>query len=330
MPKQHSTFIRLECYAREAPHRKNSRERKSSIAGVFGEMMRLEGCCPHIDEPKVPTVVFGDPDLVLTNIVDQAGHAVDKVDKHLKTTALVAAAGVVTYPVPRLDVESNLEERTKCAHWWRRTQGWLTKYFGDTLQLIVVHRDEEYFHAHFVVVPRIGPDRRLNIGQVHPGEQAQRAAQEAGESPRQQKRAYQTAMSAFIDCYYEDVMVEFGFARHGPGKFRVDRRGWRAIKAQTQFVADKTAALIEREEEINRAARETAMAQIAAAKAAFARHVETIRAEATQRIATLEARNHSLAAALASRDSVITELQTQLATLEQEVSHYRNAYRQAG
>jgi len=329
MTKQ-CTFIRLESFARTGPHKKNSRRRKASVAGVFGEMVRTPGFCPHIAEPKPPAIVFGDPAVVLKSVLDQADRAIERTGKRLRSTALIAVCGVVSFPTPRVIVEADPKERERCERWWRQTRRWLEDHFGDALKLIVIHRDETYIHAHFAVVPNLGTDRRIDIGQVHPGEKAQRAARAAGEHPKLQKAAFKAAMSAFIDCYYEGVLMDFGVARIGPGKLRVDRRAWAAMKAQLEAIANRKEALIAEEQKIRQAAGASVAEQVAAATAAFGRQLETVKAKAIQRIQELEARNCSLVRDVEARDALVAELRTRLSALEAEIADYRAAYRLAG
>lgn len=332
MKKEMTPFIRLEGFARTAPHKKNSRERKSSVAGIFGEMLRQKGFCPHIPETDVkdPKIVFGDPEAVLQEILGQAGAAVDKRGRKLKSTSLVMCAGVVSYPIPQRFVEADAEERARHARWWAMTRLWLANYFGERLRLIVVHEDEEHPHAHFVVVPVLGPDRQIRIGDVHPGERAQRAAKEESRSPKQQQEAFERAMTEFIDAYYDDVLLELGFARFGPELLRLDRPGWKLLKKQLMMVAEKSRQI---EATVAKAAAEAearADARVAAIRAAAAEQVMQVRRQAALALQSMKQENEQLRAKVTGQEAHIAEVSRCVAELEDEVSEYRIAYRRAG
>ncbi len=117
------------------------------------------------------------------------------------------------------------------------TKTWLHKEFRLRLKLIVGHWDEEYPNWHWAAVPTLGPDRRIRIGDVHPGHRAEQQCRDAGGTRREQKQAHQQAMTLFQDRYYEDVAVHFGFARFGPRRQRLTRSQWMAQTKQLRALA---------------------------------------------------------------------------------------------
>lgn len=277
-------FIRIEAYARVAPHKKNSRERKQSIDGVFGEMMRRPDCCPHVPDPKEPQVLYGDPRTVLKEAMEQAASALEKREKRLRTTGLALVAGVISYPVPRAHVERDAQERARCDRWLAKSQAWLHQKFGDRFKLLVAHWDEPYVNAHFVCLPSLGPDRRLRIGDVHPGHRAAQACDDAGGSKRKQKKAHQEAMTQFVDEFYQGVVIEFGFARFGRKRQRLDRDGWKAQTKQLRALADSQEKLRHLQQGLKSAAEKTLAAAIAEAEDRAARLVAEMEAAANRKI----------------------------------------------
>jgi hypothetical protein len=272
------------------------------MAGVLAELIRAPDACPHVQEPKPPELVYGnDPVEVWEEAYALADQAVDAAGAKLKATALVILVGVASYPVPRIVVEQDADERARFNRWRSNTIAWLREMFGPGLRLVVGHWDEPYPHIHFAVLPTVGADRRLRIGDIHPGHGAAQRCKDARGSRRDQKQAYQQAMSAFQDSYYDDVIAEFGFARLGPARQRLDRHGWKAQTKQARAIArahDKlardrhriaaTAAQLVADNLA--AARKEAAAQVAAIKAAAAQKIENAR----EQISELTAQNTML------------------------------------
>jgi hypothetical protein len=321
-------FIHVECWARRAPHKKNSRRRKACMAGVLAELIRAPDACPHVRDPKTPELIYGDdPVNVWEEAYALADQAVDAAGARLKATALVILVGVASYPVPRSIVEQESDERARFDRWRENTIAWLREMFGPGLRVVVGHWDEPYAHLHFAVLPTLEADRRLRIGQVHPGHQAEVDCREARGSRREQKQAHQRAMSAFQDSYYDVVVAEFGFARLGPRQQRIDRDGWAAQTKQLRALArardrlahdqQNTAATAAREvaERTAQTQREAA-AQVAAIEAAAAEKHERMRSRALARISQLTAENGALNAEVKRRDAIVADLTQRLAVLE--------------
>jgi hypothetical protein len=321
-------FIHIECWARRAPHKKNSTLRKASMAGVLAELIRAPDACPHVQAPKAPELIYGDdPVKVWEEAYALADQAVDSAGAKLKATALVILVGVASYPVPRSVVEQEPDERARFKRWRENTIAWLREMFGPGLRVVVGHWDEPYPHIHFAVLPTLGADRRLRIGEIHPGHGAAQRCKEARGSRRDQKQAYQQAMSAFQDDYHDDVIAEFGFARLGPARQRLDRDGWKAQTKQMRAIASAHGKLArDRHRIAEMAARQVAertaeaqreaAAQAAANEATAAERFERMRQRALARIKQLVAENGTLHAAVKRRDAAMADLTQRLALLE--------------
>lgn len=74
---------------------------------------------------------------------------------------------------------------------------WLQTEFGEHLRSVAEHTDEVHAHLHFCVV---NPDGG-NVKHLHPGFRAAKDAQ----TPKEQRLAYNTAMRAFQDRFWEHV-----------------------------------------------------------------------------------------------------------------------------
>lgn len=155
-------FLHIETYGRKGARKKNSTARKSSITGVQDEMIRIPYAC--IAEPLPPLVLFGmQPEDAFALATERADHAIDKIDRKLRCGAPVVVVGVASWPEPVLDLKSD-QEKMKRYHQWRdETVRWLAHRWGDDLKTVVQHLDEAYPHLHFIVVPKLSPDRRLRI-----------------------------------------------------------------------------------------------------------------------------------------------------------------------
>lgn len=321
-------FIRAECWARKGPHQKNSTRRKPSADGILGELIRRPDACPHVSDPRPPEILYGDdPTEVWGQAYAQAAQAVDRAGAKLKSTALIMVVGVATYPVARSIVERDPGERQKFDRWNATTIAWLKEEYGTRLKLVVAHWDEAYPHVHYAVLPTLGPDRRIDIGEVHPGHRAEKKCSDARGSRREQKQAHQAAMTAFQDRYYESVAIAFGFARFGPKRQRLDRDQWRARTKQLQALAASHEKLRRDEEQIKAAAarrvaenaanaQKKAAEHVGAVEAAAAQKIEQVRQNALMRIRNLNAHNRALNDELTHRDALLAEQEERIAALE--------------
>jgi hypothetical protein len=197
----------------------------------------------------------------------------------------------------------------------------------DRLISVVGHSDEPYPHIHFAALPTLDADRRLRISEVHPGHRAEQQCRDAGGTRRQQKQAYQQAMTDFQDRYYEDTVIEFGFARFGPRRQRLDRAAWKAQTKQLRALAAAQGTLAnDRQRIVARAARlltdhiakaqKKAAIQVAEVKAAAAQRIERTEQHAREQIGGLTTQNAVLNAELKHRGGLVSELTERLSALE--------------
>lgn len=89
----------------------------------------------------------------------------------------------------------------------------------------------------YVVNPEGG-----NVKDLHPGFRAAKGAQ----TSKEQRLAYNTAMRAFQDRFWEHVAGPSGLARLGPDRQRMSRAQWTRVK----FGLPAQAALLQRTREI--------------------------------------------------------------------------------
>lgn len=218
---------------KESP-RKPDRQ-KISVGDVIGEALRDEGCTPHIDEPMPPNYLYGNEDAVRNlpvqielrcNEWTRLGHATVRKDAH------VLLAGIASYA--REDMEADPKGYQK---WKEANITFLKKKFGDQLQAVVEHLDEEHPHIHFYVLPTLGqsPDaKQIHAGFIAAADKAAELA-ELETDPKKKKacilhkdvgKAYKAAMTLEQDQYFEQVGHSLGMLRVGPKRERLSREAW--------------------------------------------------------------------------------------------------------
>lgn len=143
-------------------------------------------------------------------------------------------AGVASYPHGGIEY----------SYWKQSALEWLQTECGEHLRTVAEHTDEAHPHLYFYVV---NPDGG-NVKDLHPGFRAAKGAQ----TPKEQRLAYNTAMRAFQDRFWEHVAGPSGLARLGPGRLRMSRAQWTRVK----FGLSAQAALLQRASEITRGAGE--------------------------------------------------------------------------
>lgn len=180
---------------------------------VLAEVNREPQACLHVLSPKAPILLRG-PSLAELEIEIGAihGRSTDVAGRRLRKDASVLLAGVASYPHAGVEYE----------YWKQCAVEWLQLEFGEHLRSVVEHIDEAHPHLHFYVVnPAEG-----NVKNLHPGFRAAKGAQ----TPKEQRLAYNTAMRAFQDRFWEHVAGPSGLARLGPGRQRMSRAQWKQVK----------------------------------------------------------------------------------------------------
>jgi hypothetical protein len=286
-----NAFLHIERYSRKGPHKKNSRLRKPSMGGILDELIRKPDACLHVEAPKPAVIIYGgDPSAVWDEAYELASRAVDKAGHRLKNTASIIVVGIVSWPVPRSQVENDETEKAKCERWIADTCAWLTQEFGAVLKLVVRHSDEPYEHVHFALLPTLGQDHRLFIGSIHPGDKAARDCDEEGGTRRQQKNAYDKAMKALQDRYSENVGEKHGLARLGPRRQRLTRDEWKTRKQQIDALAAAHEKVIKYAKDLKISADRRVADRIAEVEHQASLTAATIEADARQRMESLKSK----------------------------------------
>jgi len=154
----------------------------------------------------------------------------DPMGRRLRADAPIIAAGVISMPADRLADWPKYRDQVLEA---------LREEYGDRLRSVIEHKDEPHPHLHFCAVPKPGE----GVEAVHPGYRAQQAARRAKAPPRDVKAAYCAAMRDWQDRLYAKVSAQWGLARLGPRRQRLDRGEWHAQKAALDAVAEARRAV---------------------------------------------------------------------------------------
>jgi hypothetical protein len=310
-------FLHIERYGREGAHKKNSSARKSAMFDIRDEMIRAPHACSHVVEPLPPHVLPGmTPEETFALADERAGLAVDKRGYKLRCDAPVVIAGVASWPELVVEVDNDPEKLKRYQQWRDETLAWLKRQWGDDLKCVVEHLDEPRPHVHFVVVPKLDPDRRLRIASIHPGHRAAEKAAEAGGKGSDQKKAYKAAMVRLQDDYYDYVSAKFGLVRIGPRIQRLTRTEWKEKQRQAEalaqahtrvqtFVADVKAKARHHVATRTAEADQAAQAKIDVITTQSHHRVTMLKHEAMKRITGLKGRVAELEGTLSHKDAII-------------------------
>lgn len=223
-------FAHIEGYARQGS-KQGKGPRKWSISDVAAEAMREPDACPHVEQPKPPTVLHGcSPDEAARQAEAWADNSRDAKGRRLRKDGLCLLAGVVSLPADR------------AADWpaYRAASvAWLRHQYGERLRSVVEHTDEAHPHLHFYAVPL--PGERFET--LHAGRLAASRAAEGGAVKGKQNEAYKRAMRHWQDDFAVQVAAPFGLSRFGPGKRRLTRAEWQQEQQQALALAKARKAL---------------------------------------------------------------------------------------
>lgn len=229
-------FIHLEAYSRKSD--KSGR----SVHWVLDEAERKPGACPHVENPELPSVVYGCTIAEVRAAHDAACSSARTVTREGKAKAIrvdqkTLLTVVASHEVTPEECREDPEKRASYEAWERDTVKWLQGQYGDALKSVIRHEDEGRMHIHAYI---LRDDLKALEG--HPGTAAKRLAKgaaladgkDAKAANGEGDKAYKAAMRAWQDSYWQAVGLPHGMARLGPGKRRLSRSEWQAEKAAAQ------------------------------------------------------------------------------------------------
>ncbi|BCG19302.1 plasmid recombination protein [Vibrio alginolyticus] len=214
-------FIHVETYSKVTKSLK-----KPSLESVVNEAMRVKGYCPHVEKPQCPEILFGmDPRDVSKIAIERAGRAKDKLGRRIRKDSPLLLAGVAS-----IGSESSVELKD----FIDLSIEFLRKKYGNNLMSVVLHLDEPHPHIHFYCVPG-DKNGEFKMSDIHDG---MRARNQCSGGRKKKEHAYKEAMREFQNEFYNSVSAALGMVRIGPRVQRLDRKGWKAQKAQATILAE--------------------------------------------------------------------------------------------
>lgn len=208
-------FIHYETY--------NAEEARKAI----GEGTRLDGFCPHVPNPQPPTVLYGSTEGLADKIdalkastkkqVTQKTRSgqVKTFDRPLRDSENVCLFGVASWGREWSEANPRLFEQSK-----KMTVAKLRKDYGDQLQAVVFHDDEEHPHLHFWVVPD-----GLEMAKVCRACAAENKLDKSKSKDTGKQRAAVRlqALKAFQLEWHTEVFASAGLTKDGPKRRRLTR-----------------------------------------------------------------------------------------------------------
>lgn len=256
-----SIFAHKQTYSRKG----NSKSR--SVSEIADEAERLDGACPHVENPQPPTILEGIQPSEVVALIEQRIAEQNKLLRRrrkeqpdrkddlrgIRIDTHVMIGSVFSFPDP-------VEEMDQAEYLrWRKDVIAFAKadaaQNGAEVLSIVEHLDESHPHVHVLAVPICTDDNmRMDAKRCHEGFRAQTEHAQKGWSGSP-SRSYKQAMSRWQDRYHAEVGSKHGQARTGPKRDRLDRRAWNARKARLQALKEEVIA-VERAAEARRLAGE--------------------------------------------------------------------------
>lgn len=230
-------FVHCQTYARK-PNRAGQ-----SVAQVVAEGLRSGAFHKHIEDPRQPVPIFGDPSAFQQLHDDHVAQRRTRATKNgliseraIRADRHTMFTVVASYPRPTCVVENTTEELALFRRWVELNLKWVREQYGTQLKVAFVHTDETFPHIHFwLLADDLGADATL----LHPGKAVKRKTENhlksGGVSPREAvaagNRALRAAMREWQDSYHRAVGAPLGFERDGPKRRRLSRAQYQAERA---------------------------------------------------------------------------------------------------
>jgi hypothetical protein len=238
-----SQFIHYEDYAQKAVNF------RKTTGFIFGEVKREASMSDHIANPKPPVVVYGASveeaeqghnDKAAGTTIQVKGGRQRKIRQDQKTLASI----VISHPYLLEEAEQDSKMTAELRAYETNSINWLKDTFGDDLISVSRHDDEPHAHWHALIIPLSDPE--FKASNLHPGKAAKAKVMQDPhlkkfDSKLRNKKgdmAYQEAMRAFQDSFYQMVSKPAGLTRLGPKGRRRTRSEWHLEKTQARALLE--------------------------------------------------------------------------------------------
>lgn len=213
----------------------------SDARRVIAEAVRIPEHSPHVRQPQKPVFLYGSAAGLADKIDALAASTktlvtqrtrsgeVKTFERALRPDASVFLAGVVSLPREWSEQNPRLFAKAK-----KDTITELQRRYGDQLQAVIFHDDEEHPHIHFFVLPK-----GLNMSSVCPATAAERSVDtlKTKATGKARQAARSQALQLFQDEWHDNVMRDIGLGRYGPKRQRMTRPEWKAENAMRATIA---------------------------------------------------------------------------------------------
>ncbi len=242
MTKQQAQFTSINSYALKTT---TSRPKnppadwtpKTTVEGVCGEGMHMEGFDQHLTKPVDVDLVFGMHPMDLYTDIKARFKEIKKSGVRIKADQSVMCSGIVSYPATEVDDNFFM--------WLDDSMNFLKEKYGDKLKSIVVHYDESHLHAHYFLadmktlsVNELDPTRIARVSEENKKKAA--GKNEEGKwiyAPKMQ--AQKDALKEWLDDYHEKVSSKYGHERDiGARKGRIYGTT-RQVKQKLEIIKEK-------------------------------------------------------------------------------------------
>jgi hypothetical protein len=237
MPSTNIIFLHCQSFSRK-PNAVGQ-----CVAQVICEGLRSGEYHPHVETPKPPIPVFGDPgefQQLHDNHVAKRKTCATKngrvSERSIRADRHTLFTIVASYPMPTDAVEASPDEIERFNRWANLTVDWVRERYGNQLKVALAHTDEKHPHLHFWLLP---DDPSADATLLHPGKVAKREIEarlkSEGTPPREAvaagNRALKSAMREWQDSYHRAVGAPLGMRRDGPKRRRLSRGQFQAEQA---------------------------------------------------------------------------------------------------
>jgi hypothetical protein len=238
-----SQFIHYEDYAQKAD------SYRKSTGFIFGEVSRQATMSDHIASSRPPVIVYGASVEEAKRFHNaKANEASIQVkggrQRKIRADQKTLASIVISHPYLLEDAEQNPKMMAELRIYEQNSIDWLKDTFGNDLISVIRHDDEPHAHWHALILPLGDPE--FKASKLHPGKAAkakvmQDASLKTLDSKLLNKKgdmAYQAAMRAFQDSFYQKVSKPAGLTRLGPQVRRLTRAEWHLEKKQARALLE--------------------------------------------------------------------------------------------
>jgi hypothetical protein len=222
-------FIHYETY--------NAIEARKEI----NEGLRAEGFCPHVHNPQEPQILYGKTEGLADKIdalkastkrqVTQLTRSkvLKTFERSIRDSEDVVLFGIASWPRKWSEENPRLYAESK-----NKTVEKLKKQYGNQLQAVVFHDDEEHPHLHFWVIPD-----NLEMFRVCPATAAEKAldVSKSKSTSKMRMAVRSQALKTYQKEWHHEVFASAGLAKEGPRRRRMTRVEWKAESETLNTVA---------------------------------------------------------------------------------------------